>query len=109
MVSRTDHPYEGEMRRAGSDALLQSDGKTFAVLCKKEADRIEQVQNNDRDLTFKQFKCAGKLFSGTLEARREIRSLAIKILRKCAPPSPLDSISDDDLVAEAKRRGLIAE
>jgi hypothetical protein len=97
------------MRRAGSDALLESDGKTFAGLCKKEADRIEQAQKNDTDLTFRQFKIAGKLFSGTLEARQELRSFAIRTLRKCAPPSPLDLISDDELVAEANRRGLIAQ
>jgi hypothetical protein len=109
MVSRTDDQYQGEMRHAGSDALLESDGATFASLSKKEADRIEQVQYNDRDLTIRQFKIAGKLFSGTLEARHELRSLAIKVLRKCAPPSPLDSISDDELLAEAKRRGLIAQ
>ena len=108
MVSRTDDLWKTEMRNAGSDAILELSEASFAELAKNEAERIEDALSRDKSDNVEKFRIAGNILVGSREFRDEFRARAIKILRKNAQKSPLDTMSDDEILAEAKRRGLIA-
>ena len=109
MVERSDDLWKTQMRNAGSDAILEMTETSFAELAKKEADRIEDALSRDKCDEVGKCRIAGNILVGSREFRDEIRTRAIKILRRNAPKSPLDTVSDDEILAEAKRRGLIAE
>ena len=109
MVERSDDLWKTEMRNAGSDAILELSETCFAELAKKEADRIEDALSRDECDGVAKCRIAGNILVGSREFRDEIRNRAIKILRRNAPKSPLDTLSDDEILAEAKHRGLIAE
>lgn len=110
MVKRADDDYQADMRRAGHDALLECDGSvTFAVMAGREADRLGKlIANGDGGRPF--FWIAGERhYASTEEERNAVREKAIKQLRRLAgdSESPLASISDDELLAEIERRGLL--
>ena len=109
MVCRAESEWQDNMRKAGSDAILKASETCFAELAKKEADRIEEALKRDDSDVIAKCRIAGNILIGSREFRDEIRTRAIKILRRNAPKSPLDTVSDDEILAEAKRRGLIAE
>lgn len=109
MVRRAESDWQDNMRKAGSDSILKLNKTCFTKLAKTEADRIEDALGRDECDGVDKCRIAGRILVGSREFRDEIRARAIRILRRNAPKSPFTTISDDEILAEAKRRGLIAE
>lgn len=108
MVRRADSEYQDKMRKAGHDALLECDGETFASLATRELERLENVIANGEKEGAKYTTIAGERYYVPADARNELRKKAVKILRKivATDAGPLADITDEDLIAEAKRRGF---
>lgn len=107
MVCRASDEYQADMRRAGHDALMECEDETFATLAATEADRIENVIARGKRDGCHYAVIAGKRYYVGPDERMDLRHRAVKILRRIAQASPLSAISDDDLMAEVARRGLI--
>jgi hypothetical protein len=112
MVERADDEYQADMRRAAHDAMLEIEGATFASLASDEADRIAGIVANDGGTGFPKVKIGRIMFSAASgDEAASMRKRAVKMLRRLAGPAndSLSRVSDDQLLAEAKRRGLISE
>jgi hypothetical protein len=109
MVRRADAAYQEDMRRAGHDALLECDGATFEGLADAEATRIEGIIRRGERPNCTCVIVCGQRHYGDADERMTVRRRAITVLRRLASDghSSLDKCSDEQLLAEITRRGLM--
>jgi hypothetical protein len=107
MVDRAGSDYARQMRAAGHDALVECGDTTFAGAAAREADRIERVVDTDAGRRSARV-CGVRYWLDTAEERAALRGRAVAILRRlaAAEPGPLVAATDDDLLAESRRRAL---
>lgn len=111
MVRRTDEEYQGLMRRAGHDALLECDGETYRTLAEAEIARHASLM--DRRTKYVTVGRDSYRDVTDLAAQQALRRRAIVRLRRLAEiddPVAVDStavdLTDAALMAEVARRGL---
>ena len=89
------------------DAILKADGETFSALASSEADRIQGILEDGEREGIRYAMIAGVKHWGDADDRRLLRERAVTILRRAADgDSRFNAFSDEDLLAEIKRRGI---
>ena len=99
-----------EMQRAAHDALAEIDADmTFAALATAEADRIESLVRAGEARDSSRMYIGGvAYFIESVDERMALRRRAVKQLRRLAGDDLVEiTMTDDELLAEARRRGLI--
>lgn len=110
MVARADDDHRDAMRRAGHDACLEVDGRSWADLVRVERDRIRDIlERGERD-GCRYARLAGRQYKLPADERAELRRAALKVLDRLigADANPLADVEDDVLLAEVERRGLMS-